>query len=89
MLKTVLEIEGMACGMCEAHVNDVIRAKFPVQRVSSSHKTGRTEILSEQDLPQEALAAALAETGYRLVGIHTEPCAGKPAKGFRLFRRGR
>lgn len=30
MTKTVLSIEGMACGMCEAHVNDAIRANFSV-----------------------------------------------------------
>lgn len=25
MLKIVLEVEGMHCGMCETHVNDVVR----------------------------------------------------------------
>ena len=25
MVKITLEVEGMACGMCEAHVNDAIR----------------------------------------------------------------
>ena len=47
MTKTVLSIEGMACGMCEAHVNDAIRANFSVKKVSSSHKKGQTEVISE------------------------------------------
>lgn len=25
MLKIVMKIDGMACGMCEAHVNDALR----------------------------------------------------------------
>lgn len=25
MLKITLEVEGMRCGMCETHVNDVVR----------------------------------------------------------------
>ena len=25
MVKTVLKIDGMMCGMCEAHMNDLIR----------------------------------------------------------------
>ena len=52
MTKTVLSIEGMACGMCEAHVNDAIRANFSVKKVSSSHKKGQTEVISEQPLDE-------------------------------------
>ena len=40
MVKITLEVEGMACGMCEAHVNDVIRKVFPVKKVTSSHTKG-------------------------------------------------
>ena len=32
MVKITLDIEGMACGMCEAHVNDAVRRVFPVKR---------------------------------------------------------
>ena len=34
MVKITLEVEGMACGMCEAHVNDAIRKAFPVKKVT-------------------------------------------------------
>ena len=37
MTKTILSIEGMQCGMCEAHVNDAIRNNFAVKKVTSSH----------------------------------------------------
>ena len=36
MIKTTLRIGGMMCGMCEAHVNDAIRARFNVKKVTSS-----------------------------------------------------
>ena len=36
MVKITLEVEGMACGMCEAHVNDAIRKAFPVKKVTLS-----------------------------------------------------
>lgn len=32
MIKTTLRIGGMMCGMCEAHVNDAIRARFNVKK---------------------------------------------------------
>lgn len=25
MIKTTLKIDGMACGMCESHINDAVR----------------------------------------------------------------
>ncbi len=36
MVKITLKINGMMCGMCESHINDVIRKTFPVKKVSSS-----------------------------------------------------
>lgn len=64
MYQYTLYIDGMACGMCEAHVNDCVRAAARVKKVSSSHRRGETVILSEQPLDVESLKAALAATGY-------------------------
>ena len=41
MLKTVLKIDGMMCGMCESHMNDLIRKHCKVKKVSSSAKKRR------------------------------------------------
>ena len=40
MYETKVKIDGMMCGMCEAHVNDAIRARFNVKKVTSSHAKG-------------------------------------------------
>ena len=64
MLKYILKIDGMMCGMCEAHINDAVRKNFPVKKVSSSHTKGETVILSEQRLDEDALRACINETGY-------------------------
>ena len=45
MIKTTLKIDGMMCGMCEAHMNEAIRKAFDVKKVSSSHTKKETEIL--------------------------------------------
>lgn len=39
--KIVVKVDGMQCGMCEAHVNEAVRAAFPVKKVTSSHAKGR------------------------------------------------
>ena len=82
MTKTILQIEGMMCGMCEAHVNEAIRKAFPVRKVTSSHTKNETEILSEAPLDEAQLRATVDAAGYTLNGIRTEPCE---KKGFSLF----
>lgn len=37
MYQTTVGVDGMMCGMCEAHVNDAVRKAFPVKKVTSSH----------------------------------------------------
>lgn len=73
MIRTILQIDGMMCGHCEAHVNDTIRQAFPVKRVESSHTKKETVILSEEPLDEEKLRAVIAQTGYTLGEIRTEP----------------
>ena len=73
MIKTTLEIDGMVCGMCEAHVNDAIRAATKVKKVRSSHKSGQTEILSLDPMDETVLREALERIGYRLTGLREEP----------------
>ena len=41
MFETVIRIDGMMCGMCEAHICDAIRSAVPVKKVSASHGKGQ------------------------------------------------
>jgi len=73
MVKITLEIEGMSCGMCESHINDTIRRDFPVKKVTSSHRTGTTEIIADKELDEEALRKAIEQTGYTMLMMQMEP----------------
>lgn len=73
MFKTTLKIEGMMCGMCESHINDAIRRAFSVKKVISSFHQGKTEIISEFTLDQTRLKEVIAQTGYTLLDIRSEP----------------
>lgn len=69
MIETTVKVEGMACGMCEAHINDAVRKVFKVKKVKSSHKKGETRIMSEASLDHAELKAAIENTGYIVHGI--------------------
>ncbi len=84
MVKMVLDVEGMSCGMCESHVNDAIRNTFKVKKVTSSHSKNMTEIICEEALDEDKLAKTVEDTGYKVTKIHTEPYE---KKGFTLFKK--
>lgn len=84
MIKTILEIEGMACGMCESHINDAVRRAFDIKKVTSSHTKGKTEILSEQALEEEKLRTVIGDTGYEVIAVKSEPYE---KKSFRFFKK--
>ena len=69
MIETVLKIDGMSCGMCESHINDVIRNQFKVKKVKSSHRKGLSIIISEEKLDHFELKNAISNTGYTVLGI--------------------
>lgn len=82
MVKIILDIDEMACGMCESHINEALRRQFSVKKVTSSHTKGQTEILSEQPLDENTLKTTIEATGCKVTGFHTEPLT---KRGFPLF----
>lgn len=82
MVETILKVNGMMCGMCESHINDVVRKTAEVNKVSSSHTKGETVIVSEKELDVEKLKKAIADTGYTVTGVETRPYE---KKGFFSF----
>lgn len=73
MIQITVGVEGMMCGMCESHVNDAVRKAFPVKKVTSSHAKGQTVILTESDISEEALRAAIEQTGYEVKSVTKAP----------------
>ncbi len=72
----------MACSMCEAHINDAVRAKFKVKKISSSHAKKQTVIISEEELDAQKLKEVIEETGYRVLSHRCEPFEKKKLFSF-------
>ena len=83
MTRTIVDIEGMACGMCEAHINNAIRSHFNVKKVKASHAKKQADILSEMPLDEAKLREIIGNTGYTVTSVQTEPYE---KKGFGLFK---
>lgn len=77
MWKITIQVSGMMCGMCESHINDTIRRTFSVKKVTSSHTKGQTVLVTQEDIPDEALREAIMQTGYEPGAITREPYVKK------------
>ncbi len=74
MYKTILKIDGMMCGMCEAHVNDAIRKTVPdAKKVKSSHSRGESSFVSETIPNAAEVKAEIEKTGYTVFSVNSEP----------------
>ena len=84
MIKTTLQIDGMMCGMCEAHVADAIRKAVPsARKVTASRGRGEASFLTEEAVDEAALKAAIDATGYTCRGLASAPCEKKGWFGWR------
>ena len=73
MWKHTIRVDGMMCSMCESHVNDAVRKAFPVKKVTSSRGKNETTVITETELDEAALGAAISATGYTVGAIRKEP----------------
>ncbi|MBR6051218.1 MAG: heavy-metal-associated domain-containing protein [Clostridia bacterium] len=73
MKEITVKIDGMMCGMCEAHICDTIRRAFPdAKKVSASRKSGEATFLYDGVPDEEALKKAITDTGYTFVSVSSE-----------------
>ncbi len=85
MKETIINVEGMACEMCEAHINSAIRNNFNIKKVTSSHSKNQTVVTSEESLDPEKVKKVISDLGYDYKGQQEKEVAKK--KGlFGLFK---
>lgn len=78
MIRTLLKIDGMACTMCEAHVNDAIRRAVPgVKKLASSFRKAESSFLTDEAPDLDSLRAEIEKTGYRVLSAESEPYVKK------------
>ena len=83
MRKITVGIDGMMCGMCESHINDAIRQKFPqIKKVSADRKKKQAVILSESDLDEQTVRETIDATGYTVLSYASEEYKKKGLFGF-------
>ena len=84
MIKTTLKIDGMMCGMCEAHICETIRKTVPeAKKVTASRSKKEASFLTETAVDAYKLKAAVDATGYSCLGVESVPYEKKGLFGLR------
>ncbi len=84
MIKTTVKVDGMMCGMCEAHVADAIRNAFPdAKKVSASRAKKEATFLSEEKPDEQAIKNVITATGYDFISVSSEEYKKKGLFSFR------
>ena len=83
MIKTTLKIDGMMCGMCEAHICDAIRNAIPkAKKVAASHTKKEASFLTEEAVDAAFIKSVIDKTGYTCLSAESAPYEKKG-----LFKR--
>lgn len=69
----IMTVEGMMCGMCEAHVNDALRKVPGVKKASASRSKRQVTIECDESVSDEVLLKAVDDTGYNASRVRAVP----------------
>lgn len=73
MNKITANVEGMMCGMCEAHLTEAIRNAFPdAKKVAASRRRGVVTFLLEGAADEDAIRKAITDTGYSCLSVSSD-----------------
>ena len=61
-----VEVFDMKCGMCEAHIQDVIRKNFNIKKVKANRFKNKVIIESDEWLDTEKIKIVISSTGYKV-----------------------
>ena len=72
MVKVTVNVEGMMCPHCEAHVNEAIKKAFGVEDVVSSHEKKTTVFTSDKKVDEDKIRQTIKDAGYEVTGVTQE-----------------
>ncbi len=68
MMRKLLKIEGMSCGHCVMHVQSALE-DVPGVKSAKVDLLERSAMVEGENLDDQALRAAVADAGYKVVSI--------------------
>ncbi|MCK8438865.1 heavy-metal-associated domain-containing protein [Streptomyces sp. D2-8] len=77
MVQSVYDVKGMTCNHCVQAAGSELNGLSGVKEVQVDLPSGKVTVTSEQPLDPAAVAAAVDEAGYELVGDESRRTGGR------------
>ena len=88
MIKTTMKIDGMMCGMCEAHVCDAIRKAVPAaEKVAASKRKKEASFLTDETVDADSLKKAIDDAEKKVDQYEAMLEGQKPRRAFAVVPR--
>ena len=65
-MEKIISVTGMMCPHCEAHVKKALEALPQVKSATPSHKTGKVQILLNEEVEDRVLFEVIEKEGYKI-----------------------
>ena len=69
VMKKTIQIKGMMCQHCEAHVKEALEKIAGVEEATANHEANLVTLKTSADVAESDLKAAVEAAGYEYVGI--------------------
>ena len=63
LVRYILSVRGMRCGVCESHIQDIIRKNFDIIKVKANRHKKEVLILAKIPFDESKLAEVINSTG--------------------------
>lgn len=64
MTRRSFTVTGMSCGGCEENVENSLSELPGVESVEADNETDRVDVVTEGDVPDDKITAAIEDAGY-------------------------
>ncbi|MGN0728439.1 heavy metal translocating P-type ATPase [Treponema sp.] len=66
-LEKTINVEGMMCGHCEAHVKEALEKLNGIVQAAPDHKTGKVVLTLSKEISDDKIKAAVEKAGYKVL----------------------
>ena len=67
--EAVIQIEGMSCGHCSAHIAGLLRDIYGIESAKVNHRNGLAKVKYSDKNAIDKAKTAIDEAGYTYVGV--------------------
>ena len=67
MKEIEITVKGMVCEGCEKRVENALKNRKEIKKVTASHQEGKVTILLKKEIPEETIKQTIQDIGFEVI----------------------